>query len=433
MSLEPGGRADKYGNEYENQQLAWLLLELIKEEVSSVTVEPFGAFHDSVEYTAERPDGIRDYYQCKSSNAGQNSWSVANLKSHDVFSRIREIMDSDPCARYHFLSPLSFRELDELCKRARTNESAEEWVEYQLTNETIRKAFQGCAEAFGLNQKEAKDRERLRSLLARCYFEQIPFTETETRRLEFCANEVFTGDAHSVRILLENYVNSVGKYGVKITAKEIADACEKAGFRLCSTLDYKTVSDRINTLNRDYWPEFPWIKGTPLPRKASKEALHEIEAGRSVILHGKAGVGKSGCLQEIINSLKEKDILYLSVKLDKWVLQNSAEQFGKDLGLPQSPIRALSHLAGGKSCVLILDQLDALRWTSPYSGLALDVCKEMISQAETVNGHMGEKLSIVFASRTFDLEQDSGLQSLFEAKQGEKGHGNQFSGISSMR
>ena len=93
--------------------------------------------------------------------------------------------------------------------------------------------------------------------------------------------------------------------------------------------------------------------------------------------------------------------------------QNSAEQFGKDLGLPESPIYALFHLSGGKPCALILDQLDALRWTSPHSGTALNVCKEMISQTETVNKHMGGKLSIVFASRTFDLEQDSGLQSLF--------------------
>ena len=53
------------------------------------------------------------------------------------------------------------------------------------------------------------------------------------------------------------------------------------------------------------------------------------------------------------------------------------------------------------------------RPTGRIALVALDVCKEMISQAETVNGHMGGKLSIVFASRTFDLEQDSGLQSLF--------------------
>ena len=418
---EAGGRADKDGNEYENQQLAWLLLDLVEGKISSVTVEPLGKFHNSVEYTVEKPDGIRDYYQCKSGNGGRDSWNVVSLQSsHEVFSRIREIMDSDPRAHYHFLSPLSFRGLDELCNRARTNESAEEWVTYQLTNKAIREAFENCAEAFGLNHADAQDAKCLRSLLSRCYFEQMPFTETATRRLEMCANALFTGDAQAVRILLENYANGVKKHGVKLTAPLIIKVCDDAGFLLRRDLGHGKTLGRINTLNSVYWPECPWIHGTPLPRKASEEALREIEAGRSVILHGKAGVGKSGCLQEILNNLKEKGVLYLSVKLDKLVPQKSADCFGQDLGLPQSPIYALSHLAGGKPCVLILDQLDALRWTSPYSGLALDVCKEMISHAEAVNGHMGGKLSIVFATRTFDLEQDSGLQSLFEAKQGEK-------------
>ena len=41
MSLEPGGRADKYGNKYENRYLAKLLLRLVKEDITSVTVRAF--------------------------------------------------------------------------------------------------------------------------------------------------------------------------------------------------------------------------------------------------------------------------------------------------------------------------------------------------------------------------------------------------------
>ena len=36
MSLEPGGRADKYGNKYENRYLAKLLIRLAKEEIISM-------------------------------------------------------------------------------------------------------------------------------------------------------------------------------------------------------------------------------------------------------------------------------------------------------------------------------------------------------------------------------------------------------------
>ena len=50
MSLEPGGRSDKYGNKYENGYLAKLLLRLVNEKLTSVTVEPLGPNRDSVEF-----------------------------------------------------------------------------------------------------------------------------------------------------------------------------------------------------------------------------------------------------------------------------------------------------------------------------------------------------------------------------------------------
>ena len=68
MSLEPGGRADKYGNKYENRYLAKLLLRLVKEELTSVTVEPLGVNSSSVEFISEQKDGTVKHYQCKASN-----------------------------------------------------------------------------------------------------------------------------------------------------------------------------------------------------------------------------------------------------------------------------------------------------------------------------------------------------------------------------
>ena len=76
MSLESGGRADKYGNEYENRFLAELLLRIVAGELSSVTIEPLGENHDSVEYIAESPKGERYHYQCKASNNTKEKWNV---------------------------------------------------------------------------------------------------------------------------------------------------------------------------------------------------------------------------------------------------------------------------------------------------------------------------------------------------------------------
>ena len=149
---EAGGRADKDGNEYENQQFAKRLLELVMGQATRIVVEPVKP--NGVEYRVERLDGSMDYYQCKDGNGGKSEWSVADLKSKEIFSHIPRIIDGYPNARYHFLSPLSYRRLDELCERARRNESAEEWVKYQLTAEEIRTAFRKCAKEFNLNSDD---------------------------------------------------------------------------------------------------------------------------------------------------------------------------------------------------------------------------------------------------------------------------------------
>lgn len=81
MSFERGGRADKYGNRYEDRYLAKLLLRLVREEFASITVEPLGINKDSVEYVAEQKDGTFNHYQCKGTNGNFPSWRFCDLKS----------------------------------------------------------------------------------------------------------------------------------------------------------------------------------------------------------------------------------------------------------------------------------------------------------------------------------------------------------------
>lgn len=421
MSLEPGGRADKYGNKYENQYLGKLLLRLAREKLVSIIVEPLGPNSDSVEYIAEE-DGKINYYQCKGSNSTKKFWSVADLKGHDVWNRARKIV-SDVGKYYHFISPLPYNEIDELCKRARTNLSPQQFVECQLNNDTICKQFKECANALHLDPDCPGDLGQLVYILSHCYFEHSPTGLEAQRDLEERISQEFTGNESNARILLEQYANDTGRYGVKITAKDVIDYMEKNGFHP-RHYGYDTrVLERINVLNHTHWDEFSAIYDKLVHRNATEQVINDLHAGKSVILHGRAGFGKSGCLQEIINFLNEKGTLYLAVKLDKHTPAVSADDYGRELGLPESPVYSLSAMAAGEKCVLILDQLDSLRWTNSHSSTALDVCKELIKQAESINGYQNGNVSIIFAARTFDLENDKGLKSLFENPNQERQRG----------
>lgn len=413
MSLEPGGRSDKYGNNYENRYLAKLLLRLIKEELTSVIVEPLGANSNAVEFISEQKEGTVKHYQCKASNTTHSSWSISDLRKYKVFQRAKEIITANSKNLYYFISPLQYNELDELCKRARTNSSPAEFVTYQLTNPNIRSMFNDCVMELGLDGNIPFDVEQAVSILARCFFEQyITGTEAE-QDLEEYIGMLFTGKASAVRVLLEQYANDTGCYGVKITAKDVIDYLETKDIHIRDYHSDGTVLNRIHILNGTHWDSYHAIHENLIHRAATDSIIESIEDGRSVILHGKAGAGKSGCLEETILHLKQSGTLYLSVKLDKHLPHQSADAYGRDLDLPESPVYCLTTLAAGKPCVLIMDQLDALRWTSNHSSDALDVCKELILQAEAINRHSKGKISIIFASRTFDLENDKGLKELF--------------------
>lgn len=53
-------------------------------------------------------------------------------------------------------------------------------------------------------------------------------------------------------------------------------------------------------------------------------------------MHGAAGYGKSGVLYELTKILKQEERPYLPIRLDRNEPRNTAREFGRDMGLPES-------------------------------------------------------------------------------------------------
>ena len=84
MSLEPGGRADKYGNTNERKFLTLLMLRILQGKYRSIVVEPLDRFRDIAEYVLTGNDNSKHCYQCKASNGENNRWTPANMNSHYI-------------------------------------------------------------------------------------------------------------------------------------------------------------------------------------------------------------------------------------------------------------------------------------------------------------------------------------------------------------
>lgn len=420
MALERGGRADKGGNQYENHFLGKQLLLLAEEKLRTVEVEPLGDEGRGTEYIVVKPDDTRIYFQCKAANAAKSSWSIADLAGYKVFENAKAHIQKSPKNEFHFISPLSYKDLDDLCTRARRNHSAEDFVKYQVTNDPLRNVLKACEAQFGLSRSNPTELEQLVYILSRCYFEQVIYTQETIQDAENLVGWYFCGDAKTARMLLENYVNDQGQYGIELSPHDIISFMQQRGHSLRDYGKDEHVWQRIQTLNDTHWEAYSPINGTLLPRTAASSAIKQLIEGTSVILHGKAGSGKSGCVELVSDYLRKNNILFLRLKLDKNIPKNSSVQFGQDLGLPDSPVRSLQKIAGCNSCVLILDQLDALRWTTTHSPTALAVCKELISEVEVANKYHSANISVMFVTRSFDYKCDARIKNLF-ANSNEKG------------
>lgn len=120
-------------------------------------------------------------------------------------------------------------------------------------------------------------------------------------------------------------------------------------------------------------------------------------------------------MYELTEYLHREKIPYLPIRLDRREPANTTAHFGRQIGLPDCPAFSLVALAGKRQSVLILDQLDAICWTSAHSDNALDVCKELERhiQLKRLNG---DKICIVLSSRTFDLENNPAIRNWLSKK-----------------
>jgi hypothetical protein len=167
----------------------------------------------------------------------------------------------------------------------------------------------------------------------------------------------------------------------------------------------KTLLDVLATCNRSYLRnvESELINGNGIVRE---EATHAIDAltedsRQRVAIVGAAGMGKSCTLAQIIGHLDQRNIPFLTLRMDLLVSAQTAEPFGRALGFPTSPAVTLAGIANGGASVLIIDQLDALSYASGRNQHLWTVFEDLLDEATRF-----PRMRVLLACRSFDAEHD---------------------------
>ena len=418
MPYEAGGRADKSGNRYEIRWVIYQMIKVLQEKLDYVILEGIGDDEQGVDIWIGYKDGNREGQQCKGRNASKEKWDFGSINSKGIFTNWKLQLDRNKQTNVALVSPLSFIFMEDLNTRALNNNSNPQYFyNYQIleSSKELIDFFQKFSKVMGLDYENDEDLSKCVDYIKRIKCRQIPDSELKeiiTTKIGY----LLIGDELNIYNAFTTWIIDGDILGKKITISVLYEFLNAYNIKLRNLSADNKIKPRIEQLNNEYRSLFNPLKKGLVDREEFSICRNSIKQGNSIIIHGKAGIGKSGCTEDIINYCKENIIPYLAIKLDKRIPSGSAQKWGEAMDLPASIAHCLDSISRNEKSVLILDQLDALRWTQSHSRDSLLVCTEIINQIIQLNLDREFKISIVFVCRTVDMENDNNIKSLFDNK-----------------
>ena len=415
MALESGGRADKLGNEFERLWGVLQLLKMLHGEVTSVLPEGLGPDEKGVDLWVREADGARVGHQCKRENGACGRWSVADLSRERILQNAQYQLGRGPEYRFAFVSSDPVPLLVDLAERTGRcdDDPAAFAARLATTSRDHRRAFEQLARYLSIDHTSPGGQAELFDFLNRTEFP--PFDRSRRAREEARAwsRLTVTGDPENVVALLGDFL--IDSIGNELHADQVRAELRAHGLEVRDLSGVPELHSSIEGLRDRFRRSFVLLGGKPLGRDETAQVWEKLCAsdGQQIVcVHGQAGLGKSGVLFELAERLDAEGIPFVPIRLDRLRPMVSPDHFGKEVcGLPSSPAASLKALAGGRMAVLLLDQLDAVRWTSGHSSEAWSVCEEVIEEALK-----HPNLRVVVACRTFDLNDDPAIRAWKESK-----------------
>ena len=361
-------------------------------------------------------DGKKEGQQCKGRNASQEYWDYSSIKEKGIFENWKYHLDRDLTNTVSLVSPLAFTFLEDLTERARTSSGVpSEFYKEQILGSSKKfiNFFDNFCIAMAINKEEDSEMMKCISYLQRIFYHQVP----DSNLKDFILGKIsylLVGDGERIYSALVSWIVEGEMLGQSIDISAVYSFLEEREIKLRDLVSDVRIQPRINQLNREYKESFTKIDGQLIDRNEFAICRKMIDNEESIVIHGKAGRGKSGCTVDIIEYCEENVIPYLAVKLDKHVPKRNADIWGQELGLAASIAYCIDSISKDRQAVLILDQLDALRWTQSHSHEALSVCQQIIDQVNQLNYEREKNISIVFVCRSYDLENDNNISNLFQ-------------------
>ena len=310
--------------------------------------------------------------------------------------------------RFVFVSGSEARDLGELCEAACAAESVEEFERVFLAAQEQKQSFERLLRYWKCAVPTAI--ERLRRIEVRTIGER----DLEDK-VRWGVRLLYLADSRQVlselRAIVEDSVHRT------ITRQDLVEALSRRGYRMRRLPSPENAGVAVWEATEQHLdaarPQL--IRQRLVPRTAAETLLSRLgETATDSVVTGKAGSGKTACVVEVTDALRERGLPVLTFRLDRISFSSvsTTADLGRHLDLEESPVLVLAAAAeaAGRPGVLIVDQLDAVSTMSGRSPSAFDVVERLLQEARGTRARA--VIHTVVVCRAFDWQHDHRLRRL---------------------
>lgn len=400
----PGGAANKLGNRYEGYWTVHQFLRVLSGEAGEIRIEPPGL--DKMEFWLS-VDDTREFHQAKRRHP-KGAWTLARLRDDGlldaVFRRLKGGADT-----FVFVSSSDAPQLHDLSEAARRAASQEELEREFLKADSRRKPFEELLEIWRCDPSTAS--ELLRRIKVRTVDESTLREELRPRVQLFFAEGTRRVIDALFSIVADSVHETVGRGSLlRCLARRELNLRPSAAPRTAIELVHAATDRYLQGARRKL------ILGRVLSRKHSGDIVDQLKRSDGpcrCAIRGKAGIGKTACVVDIIERLRELEMPVLAFRMDHLLDVATMPALASYLEFRgEFPALTLHAAARGanRPAVLVVDQLDAVSTASARTAGAFDLVERLLQNVRSLPA--APPVHTVIVCREFDLTDDSSLRSL---------------------
>jgi hypothetical protein len=397
VSPRAGGEAAKFGERYEGRWTVTQLLRVLAGQATSLLVEDEAALAQGAEFTLRRADGGVELHQVKRQPGMAASWSPTALRDAGVLAAAS--LHAEAGREFHFISTIPATWLERLSDAARRGATPEAFLRVHVAGAEAGREFATLESVFGGLEETWR--------VLRAVHVVWP-QEQHLRSVNAALAAVYLQGAEPtlMAVGLGDLIRE--NLGLELDLRAIHERLAGYGMRPGALVDEPTLGAAV-AATRERWLQ---SVRRDLLRPVIVRSEADVIARRLrddpsavVLISGAAGTGKSVVLEQLVSALETWPVL--AMRVDRLGTFSTPRQLAGQLDLPASPVPALGALAGERSSLLLVDQLDAVSLASGRLPDQLDPIVEMIAEAQAFPG-----MRVILACRQFDLDRDPRLRAL---------------------